>query len=104
MKSKKHLLTLFTFLIALPLLGQKIEPSGVKQIMEKVADWQIENHDDLKYRAQNKRDCPEGNIIFWIGPMVRFMWGCQNGQLWQTVINIMSGSKELVKLTIGNFT
>ncbi|MEK9517397.1 MAG: hypothetical protein VWZ97_05175, partial [Flavobacteriaceae bacterium] len=55
MKSKKHLLTLFTFLIALPLMGQKIEPSGVKQIMEKVADWQIENHDDLKYRAQNKR-------------------------------------------------
>ena len=23
--------------------------------MEKVADWQIENHDDLKYRAQNSR-------------------------------------------------
>ena len=103
MKSKKHLLTLFTFLIALPLLGQKIEPSGVKQIMEKVADWQIENHDDLKYRAQNKR-LSRGKHHLWIGLMVRFMWGCQNGQLWQTVINIMSGSKELVKLTIGNFT
>ena len=36
-------------------MGQNIKPSGVKQIMEKVADWQIENHDDLKYRAQNSR-------------------------------------------------
>ena len=55
MNSKKHLITLLTLLIAFTLTGQKIEPSGVKQIMEKVADWQIENHDDLKYRAQNKR-------------------------------------------------
>ena len=52
MKSKKYLFTLLIFLIGLPLMGQNIEPSGVKQIMEKVADWQIENHDDLKYRAR----------------------------------------------------
>ena len=55
MKSKKHLITLLIFLIAFTVDGQKIEPSEVKQIMGKVADWQIENHDNLKYRAQNKR-------------------------------------------------
>lgn len=46
---------LFAFLIISPLMGQKIEPAKVKQIMEKVADWEIEHHDDLEYRAQNKR-------------------------------------------------
>ena len=103
MKSKRHLFTLLIFLIGLPLMGQNIEPSGVKQIMEKVADWQIENHDDLKYRAQNSRlSRGKHHLLDWT--MLRFMWGCQNGQLWQTVINIMSGSKELVMLTIGNFT
>ena len=55
MKPKKNALMLLAILIALPLMGQKIEPLKVKQIMEKVADWEIENHDDLKYRAQNKR-------------------------------------------------
>ena len=55
MKFIKYLLTLIIFLIGLPLIGQKIDPSEVKYIMEKVADWQIENHNNLEYRAQNKR-------------------------------------------------
>lgn len=55
MKAIKYLIALFTLLIALPLMGQKSEPQKVKQIMGKVADWEIEHHDDLKYRAQNKR-------------------------------------------------
>lgn len=36
-------------------LAQDITPSNVKSIMQKVADWQIENHGDVKFRAQNKR-------------------------------------------------
>tara|TARA_B100001175_G_C19510678_1_gene643655 strand:- start:1567 stop:2715 length:1149 start_codon:yes stop_codon:yes gene_type:complete len=55
MKTKKHFLKVFTFFIALTLNGQNINPSEVKQIMKKVADWEIENHDDLNFRAQNKR-------------------------------------------------
>ncbi len=55
MNSKKHLIFLLTVLIGFTLTGQKIDPVAVKQIMKKVADWQIENHDDLKYRAQNQR-------------------------------------------------
>jgi len=55
MKFLKNLILLTIFLFVLSLNGQKIEPSEVKKIMEKVADWQIENHNDLKYRAQNKR-------------------------------------------------
>lgn len=55
MKFLKNLIFLTIFLFVLSLNGQKIEPPEVKKIMEKVADWQIENHNDLKYRAQNKR-------------------------------------------------
>jgi rhamnogalacturonyl hydrolase YesR len=55
MKFLKNLILLTIFLFVLSLNGQKIEPPEVKKIMEKVADWQIENHNDLKYRAQNKR-------------------------------------------------
>ena len=55
MKFLKNLILLTIFLFVLSLNGQKIEPHEVKKIMEKVADWQIENHNDLKYRAQNKR-------------------------------------------------
>lgn len=55
MKFLKNLILLTIFLFVLSLNGQKIEPSEVKKIMEKVANWQIENHNDLKYRAQNKR-------------------------------------------------
>ena len=55
MKEKIYLIALFTLLITLPLMGQKSELQKVKQIMEKVADWEIENHDDLRYRAQNKK-------------------------------------------------
>ena len=51
----KNLMTLIIFFVGLNLIGQKIQPSEVKQLMKKVADWQIENHDNLKYRAQNKR-------------------------------------------------
>ena len=31
--------------------------------MEKVADWQIENHDDLNIEPKTE-DCQEANIIF----------------------------------------
>ena len=51
MKAIKYLIALFTLLIALPLMGQKSEPQKVKQIMGKVADWEIEHHDDLKYKS-----------------------------------------------------
>ena len=44
------------FLLFFPgLLAQNNRVEEVKQIMEKVADWQINNHDNLEYRAQNKR-------------------------------------------------
>ncbi|MDC0478600.1 hypothetical protein OAN35_00130 [Flavobacteriaceae bacterium] len=43
MKPKKNALMLLAILIALPLMGQKIEPLKVKQIMQKEADWEIEN-------------------------------------------------------------
>lgn len=37
------------------LIAQNNEALKVKQVMERVADWQIANHDNLQYRAQNKR-------------------------------------------------
>ena len=53
----KNLMTLIIFFVGLNLIGQKIQPSEVKQLMKKVADWQIENHDNLKYRAQKFHKC-----------------------------------------------
>ena len=41
--------------VSAALFAQNDKVTETKNIMEKVADWQIENHDNLKYRAQNKR-------------------------------------------------
>ena len=38
-----------------PVYSQNIQPDEVKKIMKKVADWEIQHHDDLIFRAQNSR-------------------------------------------------
>ena len=52
----KKIIYYITFLfVSAALFAQNEKVAEIKNIMEKVADWQIENHDNLKYRAQNKR-------------------------------------------------
>ena len=51
----KKIITLLSICIFLSLSAQNIDPHEVRQVMKSVADWQIENHDNLKYRAQNQR-------------------------------------------------
>lgn len=52
----KKIINCIALLLFLPsLTAQKNRAFEVKQVMERVADWQIANHNDLQYRAQNKR-------------------------------------------------
>lgn len=46
-------LILLLFFIPLLSYSQNVSQTDVKNIMKKVADWQIENHGDVKFRAQN---------------------------------------------------
>ena len=52
----KKIINCIALLLFLPsLTAQNDRAFEVKQVMERVADWQIANHNDLQYRAQNKR-------------------------------------------------
>ena len=47
----KKIIYYITFLfVSAALFAQNEKVAEIKNIMEKVADWQIENHDNLKYR------------------------------------------------------
>ena len=51
----KHIITLSSIFIFITINAQEIQSDDVKSLMEIVADWQIQNHCNLEYRAQNKR-------------------------------------------------
>ena len=71
MNSKKHLIFLLTVLIGFT-YGSKNRSCSCKTDHGKSCRLANENHDDLKYRAQNQR-LSRGKHHLWIGPMVRFM-------------------------------
>ena len=51
----KNIITLLSMCIFITINAQEIKTEDVKRLMAKVADWQIQNHGNLEYRAQNKR-------------------------------------------------
>ena len=55
MKYTKQISFIIFLLFSSPIFSQDIKPEEVKKIMKKVADWEIQHHDDLAYRAQNSR-------------------------------------------------
>ena len=55
-KNMKKIINCITFLfVSAALFAQSDKVTEIKNIMEKVADWQIENHYKLEYRPKNKR-------------------------------------------------
>ena len=47
MKQIKQISALILLLFVAPIFSQDIKPEEVKKIMKKVADWEIQHHDDL---------------------------------------------------------
>ena len=69
----KKIINCIALLLFLPsLTAQKNRAFEVKQVMERVADWQIANHNDLQTELKTN-DSIEGNTILWIGPTVLYM-------------------------------
>jgi len=64
--------------------AQDIQPTEVLQVMEKVADWQIDNYEGL-YSGHDKPHHP----LDWTNGALYV--GMVNGRLWPIMTNIMSG-------------